>query len=64
MISEGGTDTFQTGKRNHLALKQILWRNRVLLKAEDVGGRISRTLFFEVGSGRVTVKTPAGSHTL
>jgi chemotaxis protein CheD len=64
MVAEGASDRFQTGKRNYLALKQILWRNGVMLEAEDVGGRVSRTLSLHVGSGTVSVKTPTESRFL
>jgi chemotaxis protein CheD len=51
-------DTFQVGKRNVLTLKKLLWKNGVILRAEDVGGqRLSRTVFLRVGSGEVLVKT-------
>jgi len=37
-------------------LKKLLWKNGVFLKAEDVGGRISRTVSLHVGSGEFFVK--------
>jgi len=49
---------FQVGKRNVLTLKKLLWKNGVILRAEDVGGqRLSRTVFLQVGTGEVLVKT-------
>jgi len=48
---------FNIGERNFLILRKILWKNNILIKASDVGGIISRTLRFELGSGRVTVKS-------
>jgi chemotaxis protein CheD len=50
-------DTFQIGKRNYIALKKLLWKNGVLLEAEDVGGNVSRTVSLQVGTGEVVVKT-------
>jgi chemotaxis protein CheD len=47
---------FNIGKRNYMALRKILWRNNVLIKAEDVGGQVSRTLRLEVATGRVWVR--------
>lgn len=44
---------FAIGKRNYTMMRKIFWQNGVLIKAEHVGGTISRTLFLEVGSGRV-----------
>ncbi|MEP7383360.1 MAG: chemotaxis protein CheD [Gemmatimonadota bacterium] len=58
-------DTFQVGKRNVLTLKKLLWKNGVILRAEDVGGqRLSRTVFLQVGSGEVLVKTNGREATL
>ena len=44
-----------TGQRNTLAAKQVLWRNGVLVKAEDTGGNIARTVHFLVKDGRLRV---------
>jgi len=58
-------DSFQVGKRNVLTLKKLLWKNGVILRAEDVGGqRLSRTVFMAVGSGEVLVKTNGREATL
>ena len=35
---ENGPKGFDIGKRNHLAIKKILWQNGMFLDAEDVGG--------------------------
>jgi chemotaxis protein CheD len=52
-----GEDYFQIGKRNIVMLRKLLWRNGVLLAAEDVGGSVSRTLSLQVGTGQVLVRT-------
>ncbi len=50
-------DRFQIGKRNFIALRKLLWKNGVMIKASDVGDvQRSRTMALAVGSGRVTVK--------
>ena len=50
-------DRFQIGKRNFIALRKLLWKNGVMIKASDVGGvQRSRTVALAVGSGDVTVK--------
>ena len=49
-------DIFQIGRRNMVVLRKLLWKNGVLLQAEDVGGRDSRTMSLTIGSGAVTVK--------
>lgn len=53
----GGQEHFQIGRRNYAALRRILFRNNVLIDQEDVGGCQARTLFLEIASGRVWVKT-------
>lgn len=52
----GGSDMFEIGKRNMIALKKILWKNNVMIKAHDVGGSVSRTVTFAVGSGEVKLR--------
>jgi chemotaxis protein CheD len=44
---------FAIGKRNHTMMRKLFWQNGILIKAEHVGGTISRTLYLEMGSGRV-----------
>ena len=51
---------FNIGERNFLVLRKILWKNNLLIKGEDVGGSLSRTLRLEIGSGRVSVKSSRG----
>lgn len=50
-------DFFHIGKRNFTALRQLLWKNGVLLKAHDVGGHDSRTMTLELETGRVSVRS-------
>jgi chemotaxis protein CheD len=47
---------FNIGKRNYMALRKILWRNNVLIKAEDVGGQVSRTIRLDMETGKVWLK--------
>lgn len=53
-------DRFAIGKRNYLALRKALWLAGLSIRTEDVGGRWARTMFLEVGSGRVWVTTVGG----
>jgi len=50
---------FNIGERNYLVLRKILWKNNILIKAEDVGGNLSRTLMLNIDTGQVTVKSAA-----
>lgn len=48
---------FQIGKKNYTILRKILWKNNLLIKAEDVGGEQSRTIALHVGTGDVMVRS-------
>ena len=47
---------FETGKRNYLALKKILWRMGVFIEHEDVGGTESRSVRLDLQTGQLTVR--------
>ena len=55
LLDDNGT--FNIGKRNYLALRKIFWKNGVMIKAENVGGSISRTLTLTIATGVVTIKS-------
>lgn len=46
---------FNTGRRNLLAARCLLWRNGVFVTAEDVGGTDARTVHMSVADGRLQV---------
>jgi chemotaxis protein CheD len=48
---------FNIGKKNYQALRKIFLLNHVEPLAEDIGGRVNRTIRLEVQSGRVWIKT-------
>jgi chemotaxis protein CheD len=50
------SEIFNIGKRNHLALRKIFWKAGVLVRHEDVGGTLSRTVRLEIASGRVVLR--------
>ena len=49
------TGAFNTGRRNLLAARNLLWRNGVFIAAEDVGGTGARTVHMAVDDGRLQV---------
>ncbi len=49
-------DYFRIGERNYAVLRKVLWRNRILIAAEDVGGTSSRTMMLEMATGRSLIK--------
>lgn len=48
---------FRIGERNRVAVRRVLWKNGILVADEDVGGPIPRSVFLDVGTGRVVVKS-------
>ena len=48
---------FNIGKRNYIALRNILGANDILIQAENVGGQVNRTVRLDMSSGRVWVKS-------
>ncbi|GAF81235.1 unnamed protein product [marine sediment metagenome] len=48
-------DSFAIGRRNYIALKKLLWKNSVLIEAEDTGGTRPRTMSLNVATGAVTL---------
>ncbi len=58
-------DKFQIGKRNIIALRQLLWKNGVLLEAQEVGGmNAARTMSLEIANGHVTLRERGVTTTL
>lgn len=52
-------DYFEIGKRNITAIKKMLWQNNIPIKAEDVGGRISRTVKLDMKDGKAYITSHA-----
>lgn len=48
---------FNIGKRNALALRKLLWKSGAMLREEDLGGSVSRSVRLEIGSGRCLLRT-------
>jgi len=49
-------DFFAIGQRNQTMARKIFWKSNLLIDGEEVGGRLSRTLFIEVATGRTWIK--------
>ena len=62
LLDDNGT--FCIGKRNYVALRNIFWKNVVLIDAADVGGCLSRTVTLSVATGVVLVRTCYGEQPL
>ncbi len=52
-----GPKGFDIGKRNHLALRKIMWQNGMFIDSEDVGGNAPRNLYLNIETGAVTVRS-------
>jgi chemotaxis protein CheD len=57
-------ELFKIGERNYTILRKLLWKNSILLAAEDIGGTISRTVFFEISSGRTVIASTGNERLL
>jgi chemotaxis protein CheD len=53
----GKNEMFKIGERNYTVLKKLLWKNNILLKTEDIGGAVSRTVHFDIDTGRTVISS-------
>ncbi|MGV0950241.1 MAG: chemotaxis protein CheD [Azonexus sp.] len=53
----GDSDLFQIGKRNHTVLRKLMWKNRIMITAEDVGGCKSRTVRLYLSDGKLVISS-------
>lgn len=59
VMDESGV--FNIGKRNHLAVRKILWKAGVLVHGESVGGGNSRTVRLEMATGKLWLQISSGA---
>ena len=52
-----GKDLFRIGERNHTIFRKLMWKNSMLINAEDVGGTITRTIRLEIATGNLIIRT-------
>jgi chemotaxis protein CheD len=57
-------NVFQIAERNYTILRKLLWKNNLLIEAEEVGGSIPRTMSVHIGSGTVMILTAGSEHEL
>ena len=48
----GHMDLFAIGQRNVLIARKFLWKNGLLIAAEQTGGTVPRTMYLEAGTGQ------------
>jgi chemotaxis protein CheD len=54
VMNESGM--FNIGKRNYAFLRKILWKNNVMIDAENIGGSTNRSMILQLSDGQVKVK--------
>lgn len=59
-----GPQGFDIGKRNHLAIRKIMWKNGMFIDAEDVGGTSPRNMYMNMENGAVTIRSNGLEKTL
>jgi chemotaxis protein CheD len=55
------TNLFDIGRRNHTAVRKLLYQQRLFITAEQIGGTQPRTMIMNVGNGSVSLRS--GGHT-
>ncbi len=55
MLDENGF--FKIGERNYAVLRKVLWKNEILIAAEDIGGTVARTMSLNLATGATTIKS-------
>ena len=64
MFEVAGGNLGNIGQRNVESVHAILKQENIRLLAEDVGGKVARTLLFDVASGQGCIRSYAGYHFL
>lgn len=55
LLDENGL--FRIGERNYTVLRKILWKNNILIAAEDVGGTVARTMYLHMQTGQTVIRS-------
>ena len=48
---------FRIGERNYAVFRKIMWKNGLLIRAEDVGGERARSLSLMIATGQLMVRS-------
>lgn len=57
-LASGGSSTFAIGKRNLLQARKMLWNADIQITGDESGGNASRTVYLDLDTGEVSVRTP------
>lgn len=55
---------FKIAQRNHSVFRKLMWKNGLLIAAEDIGGTRPRTMSLDIGSGVVAVVKDQERHVI
>jgi chemotaxis protein CheD len=55
---------FNIGERNYTIMRKLLWKNNILIAAAHIGGSDPRSLYLQVKTGRVTVRSKGQEYEL
>ncbi len=47
---------FNIGKRNHIAVRKIFWKNNVMVDHEEIGGNTNKTVRLNLATGKTNIK--------
>lgn len=50
-------DHFKVGQRNYTVFRKVLWKNGILIAAEDIGGERARTMYLDIATGHTRIKS-------
>jgi chemotaxis protein CheD len=48
---------FDIGRRNHAAIRKLLFQRRMFISAEEIGGKEPRTMVFSIADGAVAIRS-------
>lgn len=57
-------EIFKIGERNYTMVRKVLWKNDILIRGEEVGGNIARTMILHIKDGRTVIKSGGVEHDL
>jgi chemotaxis protein CheD len=55
MLNDSGL--FDIGRRNHTAIRKLLFQQRMFIAAEQVGGKEPRTMMLNIADGAVSIRS-------
>lgn len=59
-----GGSAFNIGERNRVVLRKLLWKNSILIAAEETGGTMARAMSLELENGTTTIRSGGKEHEL